>query len=238
MDCGSGFFYALEKRRGAKKHFTCLLAEDGTSLTDPKKGNRCDLQNWHSVSLLSVDYKVVAKAILLRLGSVLADVVHPDQTYNIPGRTIFDNLYLIRDLLELRCRDGLSFALLSLEQEQAFNRVDHGSLLSTLRAFCFRPQFVGFLRVLYASTECLVMLNWTLTRKLTGLVLCEPELWLVLSAYADDALLVVQDPGNLAWVEACQAIYSSASSIRVNWVKSSGQVVRDGWQRCLVAKDL
>ncbi|CAM5077883.1 unnamed protein product [Natator depressus] len=30
MDCGSCFFYALEKRRGAKKHVTCLLAEDST----------------------------------------------------------------------------------------------------------------------------------------------------------------------------------------------------------------
>ncbi|CAM2112986.1 unnamed protein product [Caretta caretta] len=35
MDRGSRFFYALEKTRGAKKHVTCLLAEDGTPLTDP-----------------------------------------------------------------------------------------------------------------------------------------------------------------------------------------------------------
>ncbi|CAM4671350.1 unnamed protein product, partial [Caretta caretta] len=37
MDRGSCFFYALEKRRGAKKHVTCLLAEDGTPLTDPEE---------------------------------------------------------------------------------------------------------------------------------------------------------------------------------------------------------
>ncbi|CAM2104287.1 unnamed protein product [Caretta caretta] len=34
MDHGCRFFYALEKRRGAKKHITCLLAEDGTPLMD------------------------------------------------------------------------------------------------------------------------------------------------------------------------------------------------------------
>ncbi|CAM2097255.1 unnamed protein product [Caretta caretta] len=103
-----------------------------------------------------MDYKVVAKAISLRLGSVLTDAVHPDQTYTVLGRTILDNLYLVRDILELGCRDGLSFALLSLDQEKAFNRVDHGYLLSTLRASGFGPQFVGFLQVLYASGECLV----------------------------------------------------------------------------------
>ncbi|CAM2118962.1 unnamed protein product [Caretta caretta] len=34
MDRSSHFFYALEKTRGAKKHITCLLAEDGAPLTD------------------------------------------------------------------------------------------------------------------------------------------------------------------------------------------------------------
>ncbi|CAM4579037.1 unnamed protein product, partial [Lepidochelys olivacea] len=152
----------------------------------PKKGDLRDLRNWRPVSLLSMDYKIIVKAISLRLGSVMADVVHPDQTYTVLGRSIFDNLFLVRDLLELGRRDGLSFALLSLDQEKAL--------------------------------------------RMTGLVLREPELRLVLSAYADDVLLVVQDPGDLARVEACQAIYSAASSARVNWVKSSGLAVGD-WRQ-------
>ncbi|CAM2112982.1 unnamed protein product [Caretta caretta] len=201
----------------------------------PKKGDLRDLRNWRPISLLSMDYKIVVKAISLRLESVMADVIHPDQTYTVQGRSIFDNLFLVRDLLELGRRDGLSFALLSLDQEKAFDRVDHGYLLSTLQAFGFGPQFVSFLRVLYASVECLVRLNWTLTEpvsfgRMTGLVLWEPELRLVLSAYADDVLLVVQDPGDLERVEACQAIYSAASSARVNWVKSSGLAVGD-WRQ-------
>ncbi|CAM2098615.1 unnamed protein product [Caretta caretta] len=247
MDHGSRFFYALEKMMGAKKHVTCLLAEDGTQLTEPAE---------------ITDYKIVAKAISLWLGSVLVDVIHPDQTYTVSDRNIFDNLFMVRDLSGLGRRDGLSFALLSLDQEKAFDRVDHRYLLSTLQAFGFGPQFVGFLWVLYTSAECLVKFNWTLTEpvsfgqgvrqgcplsgqlyalaiepflcllrwRLTGLVLQEPELQLVLSAYADDVLLVIQDPGDLAQVEACQAIYLAASSAQVNWVKSSGLAVRD-WQQ-------
>ncbi|CAM2106154.1 unnamed protein product [Caretta caretta] len=193
---------------------------------------------------------------------MMADVIRPDQTSTVPGRSIFDNLFLVRDLLELGRRDDLSFALLSLDQEKAFDRVDHGYLLGTLQAFGFGPQFVSFLQVLYASVECLVRLNWTLTeqvsfgrgvlqgcplsgqlctlaiepflcllrRRLTELVLREPELRLVLSAYTDDVLLMVQDLGDLTPVEACQAIYSAASSARVNWVKSSGLAVGDWGQ--------
>ncbi|CAM2106944.1 unnamed protein product [Caretta caretta] len=159
---------------------------------------------------------------------MMADVIHPDQTYTVPGHSIFDNLFLVCDLLELGHRDGLSFALLSLDQEKAFDRVDYGYLLGTLQAFGFRPQFVSFLQVLYASAECLVRLNWILTepvRRLTGLVLWEPELRLVLSTYASDVLLMVQDLGDLLL-----SIYSEASSARVKWVKISGLAVRD-WLR-------
>ncbi|CAM2114278.1 unnamed protein product [Caretta caretta] len=138
MDHGSRFFYALEKTRGAKKHITCLLAEDGTPLTEPTE---------------ITDYKIIVKAISLWLGSVLVDMINPDQTYTVLDHSIFDNLFLVRDLLELGRRDDLLFALLSLDQEKVFDRVDHRYLLSTLWEFGFGPQFVGFLRVLYASAE-------------------------------------------------------------------------------------
>ncbi|CAM2119538.1 unnamed protein product [Caretta caretta] len=170
----------------------------------------------------STDYKIVAKAISLQLGSMMADVIHPDQTYTVPGRSIFDNLFLVRDLLELGQRDGLSFALLSLDQEKAFDRVDHGYLL----------RYHGYLLCRRLDSD--------LSLRMTGLVLREPELRLVLLVYADDVLLVVQDPGDLARVEACQAIYSAASSARVNWVKSSGLAVGDWRQEThtdLTAKD-
>ncbi|CAM2095624.1 unnamed protein product [Caretta caretta] len=163
---------------------------------------------------------------------MLVDVVHPDQTYAVLGRTIWDHLNVVWDLLKLRCKDGLSFALLSLNQEKAFDRVDHGCLLGTLRIFGFRTRFVGFLQVLYTSAECLVKLNWTLTqpvsfRRFTGLVLREPELGVVLSVYADNVFLVAQDLGDLVQVETCQAVYSAASSARISWVKNSGLMVGD-----------
>ncbi|CAM2115884.1 unnamed protein product [Caretta caretta] len=106
-----------------------LLCKQTVLALLPKRGDLCDLWNWCPVSLLSTDYKVVVKVILLRLGSVLMDVVHPDQTYTVPGHTIFDNLYLVWDLLELRCRDGLSFTLLSLDQEKALDLLNQGYLL-------------------------------------------------------------------------------------------------------------
>ncbi|CAM2105161.1 unnamed protein product [Caretta caretta] len=53
MDRGSRFFYALEKRRGAKKHVTCLLAEDGTPFMDPVE--MCGRARAFCTSLFSPD---------------------------------------------------------------------------------------------------------------------------------------------------------------------------------------
>ncbi|CAM4498362.1 unnamed protein product [Caretta caretta] len=53
MDHGSRFFYALEKMMGAKKHVTCLLAEDGTQLTEPAE--MCGRARAFFASLFSPD---------------------------------------------------------------------------------------------------------------------------------------------------------------------------------------
>lgn len=79
----------------------------------PAQGDLHDLRNWCPVLLLSTDYKVIVKAKSLRLEFVLADVIHPAQIYTVLGWTIFNNLFLVRNLFHLECRDGLSLTLLS-----------------------------------------------------------------------------------------------------------------------------
>ncbi|KAJ3582295.1 hypothetical protein NHX12_015612 [Muraenolepis orangiensis] len=62
----------------------------------PKKGDLQQLKNWRPVSLLCTDYKLLSKVLATRLGRVLAEVIHVDQSYCVPGRLITDNVMLIR----------------------------------------------------------------------------------------------------------------------------------------------
>lgn len=73
-----------------------------------------------------------------------ADMIHHDQMYTVPGCSMFKNQYLVWDFFEIAHRAGLSFALLSLKQEKAFNREDHRYLTGILRTFKFGPCFVQF----------------------------------------------------------------------------------------------
>lgn len=59
----------------------------------PKKGDLEDIRCWRPVSLLGVDYKIFSKSLNNRVKLYISSVIHPDQSYCIPGRTIFDNLF-------------------------------------------------------------------------------------------------------------------------------------------------
>nr|XP_006013391.1 PREDICTED: cingulin [Latimeria chalumnae] len=115
--------------------------------------------------------------------------------------------------LSMKRKASLIFEKMQPVKEKAFNRVDHGYLFETLLVFSFGPCFVGLLQLLYASTECLVKIDW-----LMGVAL---GLQVILSAYANDILLVAQDLGDLEKVQECQQLSSAVSSARVNWAMCS-----------------
>ncbi|CAM2105920.1 unnamed protein product [Caretta caretta] len=218
MDRGSRFFYALEKRRGAKKHITCHLAEDGTPLTE--LAEMCG-----------------------RARAFYASLFSPDPTNPSACRVLWEELPMViasdRDRLELpltlaEFSEALRHMPTNKSPGMDVLTVEFYRCLVKLNWTLTEPVSFGRgvrQRCPPSGQLCTLAIEpflCLLNRRLTGLVLREPELQLVLSAYADDVLLVIQDPGDLAQVEACQAIYSAASSARE--VKSSGLAVGD-WRQ-------
>ncbi|TWW74455.1 Transposon TX1 uncharacterized 149 kDa protein ORF 2 [Takifugu flavidus] len=51
----------------------------------PKKGNLQDIRNWRPIFLLCSDYKILSKALAIRLREAMEHVVHRDQMYCVPG---------------------------------------------------------------------------------------------------------------------------------------------------------
>ena len=127
-----------------------------------KKGDRLEMKNFHPISLLNVDYKIVTRAISGRFLGVTGTVLDYDQTCGIPGRTISANLMLIRDLIEYVDRADMPLALLSLDQEKAFDRVDWGFLQHILVKVSFGDSFWSWISLFYTNVESAVVINgWT-----------------------------------------------------------------------------
>ena len=97
-----------------------------------KWGLKGDFTNWRPIALLCINYKLLAKALVTWLTAVLPTLVHLDETCSILGRTVFENLYLVWDVVDLANHSSSPTTILALDQEKAFDKVDHGFLLSTL----------------------------------------------------------------------------------------------------------
>ncbi|KAK3538866.1 hypothetical protein QTP86_018775, partial [Hemibagrus guttatus] len=125
----------------------------------PKKGDLQDIKNWRPVSLLCTDYKVMSKALANRLRDIMDFVIQTDQTYCVPNRSIIDNVSLIRDILDVSRSLVVDLGLISLDQEKAFDRVEHQYLWKTLEAFGLSPSLIAMIKVLYQDVESVLKIN-------------------------------------------------------------------------------
>ncbi|XP_048854239.1 uncharacterized protein LOC125722031 [Brienomyrus brachyistius] len=124
-----------------------------------KKGDRADLGNWRPLTMLCVDTKLIAKTLTERLKKAMAHLVHSDQTCGVPGRSATWNLHLIRDAIAWVEDRNLPLLLVSLDQEKAFDRVDHRFLFKVLGKFGFGPNYLGWLHTLYNEVGSHVVIN-------------------------------------------------------------------------------
>ena len=97
-----------------------------------KNSDRLDPKNWRPISPLNVDYKLCARVLAGRLLKVIATVVTPDQTCDVSGRYIGENVAFLRHVVELANEYNLPVAPLSLDQEKEFDPVDWPFLFAIL----------------------------------------------------------------------------------------------------------
>ena len=124
-----------------------------------KRGDRLDPRNWRPITLLNVDYKLASRVIAGRLLKVIHLVVDKDQTCGVPGRFIGENVALLRDVADYATSSGTPIAILSLDQEKAFDRVDWGFMRATLSAMGFGPSFISWVNLFYFRVQSAVNVN-------------------------------------------------------------------------------
>jgi len=112
----------------------------------------------------SVDYKIFSKALTNRLKFCISSVIHADQSYCIPDRFIFNNLFLVRDLISFAKVYKLDVCFISLDRVKAFAQVDHGFLFTCFDAFGFGPSFISYVKLLYTDVYSMLKINGALLR--------------------------------------------------------------------------
>ena len=126
-----------------------------------KKGGRHvweGLDDYRPITLLNTELKIFARVLGNRLELVIGDLIGPEQTFAVKGRSIQDNLHLVREVLE-GIEDDTEAALISLDQSKAFDRVDHRFLATVLETAGFKPEFCRWISMMYHNPQAVVQVN-------------------------------------------------------------------------------
>ena len=115
-----------------------------------KTGEIFLLTNYRPISLINADVKIITKVLSERLKFVLPSIIHSTQTA-VYGRKIDQNIHLVRDLIDLANKNDETAAFLFMDQEKAFDRVEHSFLFKTMAAFGNRRNTIDWLRILYSN---------------------------------------------------------------------------------------
>ena len=117
------------------------------------------MRNWRPISLVNVDAKLASKTLAKRLEKVLPEVIHFNQNAFVKGRTIFDAVRTIDDVIEYARYKDIRGILAGIDFENAFDSLNLNFLLRVLHAFNFGPSFIQWIRVLYNNASSCVMNN-------------------------------------------------------------------------------
>ena len=132
---------------------------DGWMCPIYKKKDHADIANYRPITILNSDYKVLTKLLTRRLTEVAPRLVHEDQAGFITGRHATNHTELANLVIHSCAVKGVNGAIVSLDQEKAYDRVMHDFLWKTLDKLNFPTRFTGLIRTLYESARTTVMIN-------------------------------------------------------------------------------
>ena len=107
-------------------------------LVPKKNSDLLSVCKWRPITLLTVEYKLLSKALALRLREVLPDLVHLDQKGFIKNRYIGDNVMDVYALIVQAENNSEEDLLLLLDIQSAFDSVSWLFYIGSLKHTIFQ----------------------------------------------------------------------------------------------------
>ena len=111
------------------------------------------------ISLLNVDYKLLAKVMSSRLKPCMDSLIHLDQQGFMKGRIIGSNIRTIIDLIEYTDLTNDPGSIVLLDFEKAFDRIEHKYLFKALEYFNFGDNFIRWIKTFYKDRNSRILNN-------------------------------------------------------------------------------
>ena len=132
---------------------TCTMRKGIMSLI-PKRGkDPRKIGSLRPLTLLSTDFKILAKALANRLKIALPDIVGPEQSGFMEGRHIHDNIRKTMDIIAHVSRKKERVFVASLDFQKCFDRIEHESIFSALKFFEFPDNYIDWIRLFFNNLQ-------------------------------------------------------------------------------------
>jgi len=116
-----------------------------------KKGDPENMENWRPISLLNIDYKILARVLALRLQKVLPKIISLDQQGYIKNRYIGYNIRQIQDIIDYTETLDIDGVILLLDFKKAFDTVEWDFMINVLRKVGFKNDLINWVNTLYKN---------------------------------------------------------------------------------------
>jgi hypothetical protein len=129
-----------------------------------KKGDCRSLKNWRPVSLLNLDYKILTKIMTQRLLNFREKLVPSMQKCAVPGRKAMNAIALL-DVVQNESEES-GGALICLDQEKAFDRVNHVYLIKVLEKMGISGSVLKTIKAMHNQILTQVNINGKISKQI------------------------------------------------------------------------
>ena len=131
----------------ARQGLICLLPK---GQKDPSY-----LKNWRPLTLLNLDYKILAKTLATRIKHFLPSIIGEQQTGFLEGRQITDNIVKTLDILAFANAKKKKQVIITIDFEKCFDRVAYDAIYGSLKYFKIGDKFLQMIRLFFTDfTVC------------------------------------------------------------------------------------
>ena len=123
------------------------------------------IENWRPITLLTIDYKILALSYANRLKTGLDTIISETQTGFMKNRHISCNIRLILDLLDYPDAIDSDALILFLDFYKAFDTIEHSFLLQSLKSFGFGNSFIDIVSMFYNDINSSVIINLSTSKR-------------------------------------------------------------------------
>ena len=124
----------------------------------PKGGDLSLLKSWRPISLICSDVKIVSKILANRIKPLMAEIVFENQ-HCINGRTITNCTTEIRDILYYYGENESTGAVINLDWEKAFDRVNWVFLIKVMKRIGFPEFIINWVITMHTNLQSVCMIN-------------------------------------------------------------------------------